>query len=658
MTTPSSGHSKKRLPPPPPRPWKKAFFSYSEDETDDRKKKGDEVARGLEKIYLAEGGKKDLATLEHSKPHRIRRFFTWLLVLCAMTSAVAWLGLVWLQPNTEIDDLGLEVAIEGPSSITLGQEQSFVVKYRNRAFQPVSDAELRLAWPADFQVTYTDPWPTETQNTAWKLGMLAPAAEGQITVRGIFLGSLGAKSAFQAIATYRPSGQTRSRESLATQSLDYGASVFDGRVLLPAKTIAGDQVPFTFELANRGSQELSGLIVRYAFPTGFIPTASTGTTLLPTADGHEWEQTLSTLAPSATSTWNFAGSFVSGSSGESVFKVRVGRLRGTEFLTLYSQESMVPVLAGDLSLRMVANGSDSDRTMQPGDSLRIAIAYKNVSPETLGNVTVTLGVESLVNGVSATGTTLVDWTELEASTRGTTSTKPRIQTIRYDKNSIPDFAELAPGEEGTIEVTLPSLGVTSGTKDALINLDLTGTLATVGKDKVNRVLRANPIRVRYRTDADIKAIARYFTEEGAPLGTGPLPPVAGKTTVYRIEWSIEKKLHGLDNLEVSAALPPNVAWSEQSLVDAGDITYEETTRTVRWKLNRMPEDIRDLTARFDISLTPSDLDIGRFARLLGETRLTATDAATTEPLVRAKPALTTDLTSDESAEGKGVVKKP
>jgi hypothetical protein len=263
-----------------------------------------------------------------------------------------------------------------------------------------------------------------------------------------------------------------------------------------------------------------------------------------------------------------------------------------------------------------------------------------------------------VNGVSATGTTLVDWSELEDATRGATSTKPRIQTIRYDKNSIPDFAELAPGEEGTIEVTLPSLGVTSGTKDALINLDLTGTLATVGKDKVNRVLRANPIRVRYRTDADVKAIARYFTEEGAPLGTGPLPPVAGKTTVYRIEWSIEKKLHGLDNLEVSAALPPNVAWSEQSLVDAGDIVYEEATRTVRWKLNRMPEDIRDLTARFDISLTPSDLDIGRFARLLGETRLTATDAATTEPLVRAKPALTTDLISDESAEGKGVVKKP
>jgi hypothetical protein len=657
MTTPSHGHPKKRIPPPPPRPWKKAFFSYSEDSDDTRKHHADEVAKGLEKIYLTDG-KKDLGTLEHSKPHLIRRFFIWLLVLCAMTSALAWLGLVWLQPNAEIDDLGLEVKIEGPSAVTLGQEQTFLVRYRNRAFQPISDSELRLAWPADFQVTYTDPWPTETQNNAWKLGMLAPAAEGLITVRGIFLGSLGAKSAFQAIATYRPSGQTRSRESLATQTLDYGSSVFDGRLELPPKTVAGDQMPVIFSLANRGSQELPGLIARYTFPSGFLPSSATGTRLMPTADGHEWEQALGSLAAGTTSTWRFFGSFVSGSAGDSAFKVRVGRLRGTEFLTLYSNESLVPVLAGDLSLRMVANGSDADRTMQPGDPLRIAIAYKNVSPETLGSVAVTLGIESLFNDVSATGTSLVDWNELEASAQGATNTKPRIQTLKYDKTSVPDFAELAPGEEGTIEITLPTKLATSGTRDAMIILDLSGTLATVGKDKVNRVLRANPIRIRYRTDADLKTIARYFTEEGAPLGSGPLPPVAGKTTVYRIEWTVDKILHGLDNLEVAATLPSNVAWSGQTLADAGEVTFDEASRTVRWRLNRMPEDVRELVARFDIALTPADLDIGRFARLLGESRLTATDSSTNEPLVRAKPALSTDLKDDEAAEGKGVVKKP
>jgi hypothetical protein len=658
MSTHSNGSSKKRLPPPPPRPWKKAFFSYADDTDGERKERADQVAKGLEKIYLAEGGKRDLDTLEHSKPHRIRRFFTWLLVLCALTSAMAWLGLVWLQPNSEIDDLGLEVKIEGPSEVTLGQEQSYQVTYRNRAFQPVTDAEIRLSWPGDFQSTYTDPWPTETQNNAWKLGILAPGAEGRISIKGIFLGSLGAKSALQAIATYRSQGQSRPREALSTLALDYGKSVFDGVIDLPAKTVAGDQMALGFHLANHGDQELSGLVVRYQFPSGFLPSASTGTALLPTSDGHEWEQALPSLSPGTTSTWRFSGSFVSGSSGEALFKMRVGRLRGTEFLALYGTESVVPVLAGDLSLRVVANGSDADRTLQPGDPLRIAIAYKNVSPETLGNVVVNMGVESQINGVSATGTSLVDWNGLEDATHGATNTKSRIQTIRYDKVTVPVFGQLAPGEEGTIELTLPTISVTSGTRDAVILLDVTGSLATVGKDKVNRVLRANPIRIRYRTDADLGIIARYFTEEGAPLGTGPLPPVAGKTTTYRIEWTINKRLHGLDAIEVSATLPANVAWNNQALADAGDMVYDEASRTVRWTLNRIPEDVQELVARFDVALTPADIDIGRFARLLGESRLTATDAATGEPLVRAKPVLSTDLKDDEAAEGKGVVRKP
>lgn len=649
---------KKRLPPPPLRPWKKAFFSYSDDVSEDQKEKGNQVAKGLEKIYLSEGEKKNLDTFDHAKPHRVLRFFSWLLAICALTSVVAWLGLIWLQPNTEIDDLGVEIGIEGPTTITLGEEQRYVVKYRNRTFQPVSDTEVRLSWPADFQVTYTDPMPTESQNATWKIGMLAPAAEGQITVRGIFLGALGAKSAFQAIAIYRLSGQTRPKESLATQSLEYGASVLDGQISLPPKTVAGDQVPFTFALANHGNQDLAGLIIRYQFPSGFLPASSTGTSLIPAADGQEWEQVLSSLAPGATSTWNFSGAFVSGSSGETTFKVRVGRLRGTEFLTLYSNQSVLPVLAGDLSLRMVANGSDADRTIQPGDSLRVAIAYKNVSPEPISGITVTFGIESLVNGISATGTSLVDWSGLEDASHGATNTKSRIQTIRYDKTTIPNFETLAPGEEGTMEITLPSLGTTSGTKDAIISMDLAGTIEMVGKDKVNRVLRANPIHARYRTDADVKAMARYFTEEGAPLGTGPLPPIAGKTTVYRMEWTVEKTLHNLETVEVSATLPSNVAWTGQTLADAGEVTYEEATRIVRWKLNRMPEDIGTLSANFDVSLTPADLDIGRFARLLGETKLTATDASVSEPVIRAKPALSTDLKDDVSAEGKGVVRKP
>jgi len=655
MTLKKNEHGKKHVPPPPLRPWKKAFFSYTEEEADDeRKQKANEVAKGLEKIYLAEG-KKDLGVLEHAKPHRVRRFFLWLILMCGLASVAAWAGLIWLQPNAEIQTIGLKMEIQGSSTVILGQEQTFVVKYQNQTFQPISDTQIRIAWPADFQLILADPASSDTQNNAWNIGLLAPGASGEITIKGMFLGSLGAKSTLQAIATYQSSGQSRVQEALATQNLDYEASVFDGRLILPAKAIAGEQVPLVFEFENRSQTEVSGLIARFELPEGFVLSSTSGTPLLASSNGKDWEMVLPNLSASSTATWRWSGAFISGSSGDVNFTVQVGKRRESEFLKFFQKQQTIPVLAGDLSLRMVANGSDKDRSISPGDVLRITLSYKNISPETLGDVSITLGIESLINGSSAQGSTLMNWSGLENESRGTTNTQARIQTIRFDKDTNPDFANLAPGKEGIIEVSIPTIQATNQLKEAAILLDITGSLARVGEETIARTIKANPIKIQYRTDADLQTVARYFTEEGAPLGTGPLPPEVGKTTTYRIEWIIKKQLHAIDNIEVTTALPENVTWSGQALADAGDMMYDDRTKTVIWKLNRMPEDVQELVARFDISLTPSELDLSRFARLIGVSKMQAKDTVVNEEIRIEKPAISTDLQEDEGAQGKGVV---
>lgn len=655
MTKPSHDHTKKRLPPPPPRPWKKAFFSYGDEDTnEERQQKSNEVAKGLEKIYFVDG-KKDLAVLEHSKSHRVLRFFLWLLLLCTLASGAAWAGMIWLQPNAEVETLGLEMMVEGSTAVILGQEQTFIVKYRNKTFQPMSDAQIRISWPADFQLVQAVPTATDESNNAWNIGMLAPGASGEISIKGIFLGSLGAKSAFQAIATYQTSGQSRAQESLATIDLEYGDSVFDGRLIVPTKAIAGDKVPLIFELINKGEKEASGLIVRVQLPEGFVLSATTGTPMLASSNGKDWELLLPSLPANTTSTMQWDGAFVSGVSGDADVLVRVGKLRDTNFVTLFQTKQTIPVLAGDLSLHVVTNGSDGDRTILPGESIRMALSYKNISPETLGDVAITVRFESIIDGVNTEEQTLLNWAELENESRGVTSTQGRIQTLRFDKNTNLDFAALSPGKEGIIEISVPTAKASEGMKEAKIVLDVMGSLSSVGEEKIARSMKANPIQIRYRTDADLEALARYYTEEGAPVGSGPLPPVVGKTTSYRVEWSIKKQLHALENIEVTATLPENVSWSGQALPDAGDIVYDERLNTVIWKLNRMPEDIKELVARFDVSLIPSELDSGRFARLVGGAKFTAIDTLTSETILIEKPSISTDLQNDEGAQGKGVV---
>ena len=108
---------------------------------------------------------------------------------------------------------------------------------------------------------------------------------------------------------------------------------------------------------------------------------------------------------------------------------------------------------------------------------------------------------------------------------------------------------------------------------------------------------------------------------------------------------------------MTATLPKRVAWPNRVNVPAGDFVYDEAARTVTWSLNRVPANVFELTATFDVDCMPSDFDIGRFADLLGETRIDFTDTEMNEFISRTKPALTTDLPHDEGARSKGVVKK-
>lgn len=642
--------------PPPARPWRSAGFSF---ETKHEKGHSADVAKGLEKIYLNDTAKQDdLKKLHHKKRRWWLRAFTGLVAFCLISSALAWAGLLFLQPNADLPSGSVEVVIDGPESIMLGQEVTYIVRWKNTSFQPVTDAELRLAYPVEFQKTYASPWPTDPTNEAWKLGIVPAGANGLITVKGIFIGNIGTQGAFQAIAVYRQNGDARSKQALVTKALSFTDTVFEGNWNVPAKAVAGDRVDVAFSLHNKGGQSLSGLAARMVLPQGFLPAQATGSRFLPVGSGGEWELALPELSPNATTSLSISGSFVSGLSGDIPFRLRVGTEREGAFVALFESNQIVPVLAGDLSLRLVVNGADADRAITPGEPLRISLSYKNVSPEPLGDVRLEVSFESVVNGASATGTSLLDWSRLEDATRGVSSTRPRLQSIVYNKSHIAGLESLAPSDEGVIELAIPTIGAASGTKTADIRLQLSGTMATVGKDKVKRDVKANPVKLSYRSDADLAVEARYFTEEGAPLGSGPLPPVAGKTTVYRVIWSMTKNLHTLENMQVEAVLPASVAWNASSLPEAGEISFDETTRTVRWKLNQVPEDVKELHAWFDISLTPTDLDIGRFARLVGDTTFTASDPIVLETIERKKPALTSDLQTDEGASGKGVVRKP
>ncbi len=636
--------------------FKKRVFAASKQNPSIKEKDRATVDRGLRAIYVdAKGQVPKLDRFERTRSWRMAWFFAAGGALCVLLTLLAWSGFWVFGGGNATRSSALVVAVEGSADVSLGEEQTYELVWRNTEPQVLTDVEIRLNIPTDFTVTDLEPAPTDVDLRIWKLGLVQPQGNGRIRVKGFFVGSLGEQTALQVLSTYRANRAGTVSEQTSLQTIRYTGTVLAGNLLFPERVLAGEPTQIKYAIANLGKQPLDQLVAKVTFPAGFIPGAMATGTQLDLARRTVLFP-IGNLAAGSFYTATLSGVFASGGSGEATFQAETGRMSVEHGLLVAARsEARLAIAPGDLTVRLIVNGEAEARTLEPGEPMRATIAYENVSTQAVKDVAITLQLESVVNGRSATGTSLINWKEFDDPKQGVSTTKSRVQTIRYDKTRIPMLAELAPGARGTIDVGWLTLPVTSGTKDALIRVAAQTQVSVTG-ERAPRLIRSQPIVFTYRTDADVAVEPRYFSEEGAPLGSGPLPPTVGKTTTYRIYWTVQKSLHEVRDVTIRAVLPTIAAWTGKMEAATGALIYDEKTRMVTWNLGRVPENTRELEGWFEVALTPQAIDVGRFASLLGETSFQGTDARVNETIRRVKPGLSTDLSTDEGAKGKGVVR--
>ncbi len=589
---------------------------------------------------------------------------TWLILLVSFLSVIIlalfamWGGLVWFG-KTGFNGQGISVQVEGPQEISIGSEVTYFINWFNTAHEPLATTEFRVSFPSDFVVTNVVPQPTAAgsadqapasnspQSMTFRLGAQEIEAHGAIKVTGRFTGALGTKSAVQVIAMYRPASFNSDFEALVTKDVAYTTSVLSGVITAPVKVIPGDALTVSYRVTNDGTDSMSGIVAKVTLPDGFIPASST----LAVAENGEVSVPIGTLAGGTSSTVSIRGAFSLSAHGDRKIHAEAGVLTADgAFASAQTSDASVSVLAGDLKVDLVINGSQNDRSANPGDMQRISIGYMNTSDEVLKNVVLTLRFA----GVQASSTqeiALADWTQLTDPQTGT-----RVgNTVSYTKDQVKEFEELAPNAAGTIELSVPLRSQIAPMDDVPLNASVEARVASVGDTKVNRTVKTTPIVIRLRSDALIDAAARYSNDEGIRLGSGPLPPTVGTSTTYRIEWHLTKSLHELSRVIVSATLPDGVNFGSVKEVGAGDVGFDVDKKLVTWQINRMPESVGDLLSSFDVSISPSEADVGRFANLLGETRLEFVDSTLNESVLRTSPALTTELPDDTLAKKKGVI---
>lgn len=591
-----------------------------------------EINAALNTIYHDEAGKKVDMRIRKANGHNWRRILVGSIVFFGLIFAVSWLGIMFFGGfGGSSDNLKLEIL--GDKNVTAGADIEYEIKYKNNGDMPLASSEIGLYLPKTFVLSSSTPLLDDRD--VLKIGTLEAGDGGSIIINGKFFSAEGEKNVLQAVLIYKPSNFNSTFQKVAKLEVETSGSVFDGSLEGPDKISVGSDVEYELTYINISSGDLENLAIEAVLPADFIISTST-----PAIDkDNHWA--LGTLKPQEEGSVKIAGSFGSGAKGNEVLSLKLGIINEDEtFLSLIEKTITTEVIGGDFSTTLTVNGVNTNTTVRWGKTLNFCIAYKNEGKEILYDVELAMDLSALPK---EKGKSILDWISLIDMNKGNISG----ETITWTKNEISGLKQIKADGQGTIDfsIDLISKPASPSYKDYKVDSVLKTKIGKIGNLAVAKTMQANKITIYIDSDAELESQARYYDDSNVAVGSGPVPPILGQKTAYKIYWKITNSMHELENIIVSADLGNNVVFGAGS-ADAGTIALDPSLKKVQWTLNRLPISVGSISGIFDVSLTPTAQDMGNVLDILENIVLTAKDKSTGGTIIVAASNETTDLKDD------------
>ena len=605
--------------------------------------------RELHSIYDENGPvKPDMTRLDQANHSTLKKVLIGFVFFFAFLAAVSWAGFFFFAPgDKKFSGEGVEVTVDGPPQIKSGETVVYTVNYKNGEKIPLGTASLQVRLPKELVPVKAEPSPDDNEQYSWQIGSLAPGKGGSVTITGVATAPVGKQLDLQAILTYRPADFNSEFQKVSTRAIGVADSVLQLGATGPAKVMPGDQVALDLSYVNTSDNEFKGVSFRAVYPAGFIPD----TVDPPAVDADKTEWNIDSIPAGVENHVKINGSFASDAKGPMDFKSQIGFVDQNGNFELQKENVFsTEVIEGQLVVNLILNGKTGDQPVNFGDTLHYSITYRNTGSAVLEDAALTVELDSQPDPAR-----VILWDKLDDKQQGLRDNN----RLTWAKEQVSSLGRIGPQEEGTIDFDVPVLAAPladAASTDYRVTSWVEASVAKIDGDEVDRKSQTPPFSAVFLSDSKLTSEARYFNADGIPIGTGPLPPVAGQATTYRVYWELTNALHELSDLKISAHLPDNASWTGKSDVDAGDLKFDAANSKIIWTLNWLPLSIKDLKIDFDVALTPTPDQVDKTPTLVDATILEATDKATGGSIILSMPPLTTELEADDMAAGKGKVK--
>lgn len=611
------------------------------------------VQKGLMNIYSnKDGSLPDISHLDVRRRSKIKLFVISFIIFGILVSAITWLGYLLFNPNVKFSDESIKLTIESQQSIASGDKVIYLIKYENIEKITLHDIQIIIRYPDGFVFDSSKPKANNNFNTSWEIGNLERNQSGVIEIRGRLIGEVGSLNVINATASYRPENFSSSFKESQSFSSQITSSILELEIEGPDKILPERKVEYKIKYKNNSEQQLANIKILVEYPENFVFQEAIPEAFSREEDArrlnNQW--IVEALDQNQEGEIEIIGGYIVEEDVNQVdLKVQIGFYNEEEDKFLLQQEKTLTtkLIQPGLSIDLIVNGSTTDQPISFDQSLAYSIVYKNLGQAELDDVEIVISLNS----------DILDWDTLNDKNNG----KINDNSITWTMEEISSFDLLRPLDEGTIDFNIRtklSDDVDPDTDNLQLTSKVFATLKMIDDLEVeDLIIESEEIKNNINTDLQLSVTARYFNDDNIAVGTGPLPPVVGQKTSFRIYWALANSLNAVKDVEVSTILPKGIDWDDKFLAKAGAMSYSAKNNKVTWTINSLPanKNFEEINVWFDVALIPTPQQERKLIILTDQTELTAIDSASDANIYKTGKATTSNLEDDPIGGGRGLV---
>lgn len=627
--------------------------------------KDKEIETELKSIYRDnKGAMPNLTKLDFIPKNRIRNLIILIISFLLIVFIFSVLGFFVFQPKPKFTSNKVALEIKAPFTANSGENINYQIKLTNNEDVSLTNIQLDVFFPSGFIFSDSSKEPLALEEEkksnirTWKINDLFTGKSEMLNINGYIIGPLASKQVISATINYIPANFSSEFQKNSAMTTEISGGLLDLTSAHAAQIANAEIIEIKAMAKNTSTDtELNNIQIDFNFPAEFalidsqVLISDQDTVSLPKIDKNFKYKTapdtinFDLLLPQEEKNILYRGKFEVGESKSLELNLQV-KLKGPaeEYYVQKEDKFNLEIIKGDLLTNLIVQGSNQNKAVNFGDALSYLLTLENKSKKTLGDIKVRAVIDSPV----------VAWAALDDKNNGIYEEGQ----ILWTKDQIPALALLLPEDEINIDFTIDLKSLANLKKykaeDLLVKSFFETQINTINNTDTELISQSNTIINELNSDLKLQVDGRYFGANSETLGSGPLPPIVGQKTTYKIFWALTNSLHEITDIEVKARLPDYINYEGRENYSTGNI-FKNQNNEIVWQIARIPNTVNEATAQFDISLTPRSEDVLKILTLIQGINLIATDNQTKGQITLSSPGLTTNLDTDPLGKGKGLI---